>query len=358
MLQRQTAEEDTISMSVNVALVGAGNVARVHLTALTNLPAARVVGIYDVDPARASERAAEFGVPRVYRAWPEVLADPAVEVVGILLPHDLHRSYTVEALEAGKHVVCEKPMAADLQECDEMIAAARRANRRLFVVQNRLYYPAYEVMAEAVQSGALGTVFLVQTTGFEGPATVSVRPWLGTARRGNGVLMAQAIHPMYTLRWLLGDVRRVSSLFARRKVVEMAAEDTAIVTLDFESGAIGEMTATFGLRRGPFDHGIFVYGDDGYAEVSMRRGNPTQPHLVRMISPRRHGDDQLREVEVPPLPGPAGDFRRMWEDYARAIETGQPARAADVDGKKAVEIALAAHRSNETGQVVTLPLTG
>ncbi|MBX6771618.1 MAG: Gfo/Idh/MocA family oxidoreductase [Chloroflexi bacterium] len=343
-------------MSLSVALVGAGNVSRVHLTALANSPTVRVVGLYDAVREQAARRAGEFGIERVYEQWEDLLADPRVDAVGVLLPHDLHHRYTVEALEAGKHVVCEKPMAASLAECDAMIAAARRTGRRLFIVQNRLYYRAYEVMYEHLREGAIGRVFLAQTTGFEGPETVGVRPWLGTARPGNGVLMAQAVHPVYTLRWLLGDVARVSALFGRQKIVDMAAEDTAIATLEFTAGVLAEMTATFGLRRGPFDHGIMLYGDDGYLEVHSRHGDPRRPHVLRMISPRVYGDTDLREIEVPPTTGPAEDFRRMWEDYARAIESGATARASDIDGRKAVEIVLAAHRSNETGRVVTLPL--
>src|SRR5438876_484081 len=82
-----------------------------------------------------------------------------------------------------------------------------------------------------------------------------------------GVLLAQAVHPAYTLRWLLGDVASVSSTFGRRKIVEMASEDTAAVTLTFESGVIAQMVATFALRRGPHDHGIMLYGDEGYLEI-------------------------------------------------------------------------------------------
>ncbi|MGH7861146.1 MAG: Gfo/Idh/MocA family protein [Candidatus Dormibacteraceae bacterium] len=254
-------------MPVNVAIIGAGNIARAHLSALKGSNAATVVGLYDVDRARAEQRATEFGVGKTYGAWDELLGDASVRVVAVLVPPDLHQHFAVDALAAGKDVVCEKPMAASLAECDAMLDAARRAGRQLFIVQNRIYNPAYEATREHIQSGAIGTVFLAQTTGFEGPNTVFGSPWLATARGGNGVLMAQAVHPAYALRWLLGDVDEVSCLMGGRKVVEMTREDTAIVTLRFASGAIGEMTATFGLANGPFDHGIFVFGSEGYLEI-------------------------------------------------------------------------------------------
>ncbi|HEX2037765.1 MAG TPA: Gfo/Idh/MocA family oxidoreductase [Chloroflexota bacterium] len=345
-------------MALKAAFVGAGNVARVHLTALRDGEPVSVVGLYDADRARAEERAAEFGVPRVYGSWAELLGDGEVEVVGVLLPHDLHRQFTVEALEAGKHVVCEKPLAATLEECDAMLEAAQRSGRRLFPVQNRLYHLAYEKLGQLAHEGAIGTIFLAQTNGFEGPQTVGVRPWLGSERKGGGVLMAQAVHPVYALRWLLGDVTRVTCAYGGRKVVPMVAEDTAVATLTFASGAVASMTATFGLAQGPFDHAIMLYGDAGYLEVrsGRRRGEGGPAETLKAISPTLFGDRALHEIELPPVTERAADFRRMWQDYAQAIAGGGEARVSDRDGRQAVEVVLAAHRAAETGTAVALPL--
>src|SRR5262249_51242726 len=135
---------------------------------------------------------------------------------------------------AGKHVVCEKPLAPTLPECERMLQAARQRGRKLLPVHNRVYSLAVEKMQELLTAGAIGEVFLAQTTGFEAPPTVQT--WLATPRGGGGVLMSQAVHPMYVLRWLLGDVARVSCLFGDRKVVDMTAEDHAVVLLKFASG--------------------------------------------------------------------------------------------------------------------------
>lgn len=343
-------------MPTNIAIIGAGNIARAHLSALQESERGKVVGLYDADPARARQRAAEFGVARVYDTWAELLADPDVGLVAVLVPPDLHARYATEALEAGKHVLSEKPLGADVAECDAMIATARRTGRRLFPVQNRIFSPAYEAARELIRGNALGPVFLAQTTGFEGPNTVFRSPWLADRRGGNGVLMAQAVHPAYTLRWMLGDVEEVSARFGRRKVVPMTDEDTAIVTLQFSSGVLAEMTATFGLTNGPFDHGIWVFGGEGYLEIHNQYGHPTRPQTLRVISPQTYGDREAREVELPPVSDGGGSFRPMWDDYLRSLETGEPARVSDRDGRNAVEIIQAAHRSNELRQPVRLPL--
>jgi UDP-N-acetyl-2-amino-2-deoxyglucuronate dehydrogenase len=340
---------------INIAIIGAGNISRAHLSALPDAALGRVVGLYDADRSRAETRAREFDVPTIYGSWEELLADPQVRLVAVLVPPDLHARYAIAALAAGKDVLSEKPLGADVAECDRMIAAARQAGRRLFPVQNRIYSPAYEAARELIQSGALGTVFLAQTTGFEGPNTVAHSPWLADRRGGNGVLMAQAVHPAYSLRWMLGDVAEVTARFGRKKVVSMADEDTAIVTLQFQSGVLAEMTATFGLTNGPFDHGIWVFGSEGYLEIHNQHGNRTQPQSLRVIAPRQYGDRDPHDIALAPL-ADGSTFRPMWADYLRELETGAPARVAAEDGRNAVEIIQAAHRSNEQGRPIALPL--
>src|ERR1700694_1949552 len=143
-------------------------------------------------------------------------------------------------------------------------------------------------MSELGQQDAIAEVLLAQTTGFEGPPTVQT--WLATPRGGGGVLMSQAVHPMYALRWLLGDVARVSCLFGDRKVVDMSAEDTAVVLLKFRNGIAAEMTCTFGIAHGPYDHSISLHGRDGYLHMSGRR--------LWAIAPRVFGDTELHDLEV------------------------------------------------------------
>jgi predicted dehydrogenase len=322
-----------------------GRIGRMHLRALSATPAARIVGVYDQNLALARERADAARVDHVYSSWSEVLDDERVQCVGVLLPHDLHEQYSVEALQAGKHVVCEKPLAPTLPECDRMLAAAARASRSLFPVHNRVYSLGVEKMGEILRQDGIGEVFLAQTTGFEAPPTVQT--WLATPRGGGGVLMSQAVHPMYVLRWLLGGVARVSCLFGDRKVVDMTAEDHAVVLLKFANGIAAEMTCTFGIAHGPLDHSITLHGRDGYLELT-RNG-------LHIISPRIYGDTDLHEIPLSE-PDPSAAFTRMWEDYARGMLEGMPTRQSGEDGKLAVEIVQAAYRSNTTGQTIDLPL--
>jgi predicted dehydrogenase len=323
-----------------------GRIGQVHLAALSATPAAEVVGVYDQSLDLARERADASGVRRVYSSWSEVLEDREVQCVGVLLPHDLHEQYATEALEAGKHVVCEKPLAPTLAECHRMLAAAARTGRKLFPVHNRVYSLGIEKIAEILSQDGIGEVFLAQTNGFEAPPTVQT--WLATPRGGGGVLMSQAVHPMYILRWLLGEVARVSCMFGDRKVVEMSAEDHAVVLLKFVNGIAAEMTCTFGIAHGPLDHAITLHARDGYLQLT-RKG-------LHVISPRIYGDTDLHEL--PAIESdPTGGFARMWQDYARGMLQAVPTRQTGKDGMRAVEVVQAAYRSNATGRTIDLPLS-
>jgi predicted dehydrogenase len=345
MAQQEAAQHQPI----RVAIAGCGAIARAHLGAIRDLKGAgvEVVGVYDQDAARAAGRAAEFGVGHVYGSWQEVLDDARADAVAVLLPHDLHCRFAVEALEAGHHVVCEKPLATTLAECDEMIAAAGAAGRRLHPVHNRVYDVGSEAARDFLESGAIGEVFLAQTVGLEPPQTVSVRPWLGTKAGGGGVLLAQAVHPAYLLRWILGDVAEVACLTSAKKVVDMTAEDTAIAMFRFRSGAIAEMTGTFGLSVGPHEHGVTFYGPGGYVEIHSRRG-------ILGISRERFGDREAHRLVEDP--GWGQGFRRMWQDYARGFATGAATRVTAEDGKRAVELILAAYQAAADRRTVTLPI--
>lgn len=343
-------------MALNVGVIGAGNIARIHLGILADVPEAQAIGIYDVDAERARQAADRHGIPRVYDSWRQLLDDANVQAVAILLPHDLHHRFVVEAVEAGKHVVCEKPLAPTVAECREMLAAAERAGVHLFPVHNRVYDYAAERMRDLLRDGAIGDVFLVQTNGFEGPQTVGVRPWLATKSGGGGVLMAQAVHPAYILRWLLGDATRVSCLFGSRRRVDMTSEDTAVAVIQFASGVLAEMTATFGIAHGPFDHAIMIHGSDGYLELRSAGGRSGRPHLLHAISPKLFGDKDLHEVEVAASESWATGFRRLWTDYAAAIGEGAEPRVTGIDGLRAVEIIEAAYRSQQSGSAIDLPL--
>jgi predicted dehydrogenase len=331
-------------MSLRVAIVGCGNIAHAHIPAIQGAAGVEVAGLYDADRTRAEVIAAQFGIGVVYDDWSAVLRDSAVDIVGLLLPHQLHGRFGVEALTAGKHVMCEKPLAVTLAECDALIATAERSQRALMPCHTRLFEPVVPYLRDLLDRGVLGPLYLAQTCGVEPPSTPGVRPWLGS-QPGDGVLMAQAVHAAYLLRHLVGPVVEVSCFHGQVKVVDLVADDTSVVLLRFASGAVAEMTATFGQRIGPHEIGTTLYGRDGWATF------PAGGRRLTIAAEHLFGDDQPHLIE----PAAPPNFQAMWSAFAAALATGQPPPVTGADGRAAVAIILAAYRSAASGQPVRLP---
>jgi predicted dehydrogenase len=271
----------------------------------------------------------------------------------VLTPPDTHESLTCAALAAGRHVVCEKPLGRTVAECDRMLETAAAAGRRLLPVHNRVYSHAMTRVHELICAGALGSVFLAESVGVESPATVDAAGWLRADVSLGGVVIAQATHPLYVLRWLLGDVARVGAI-AAAPTLEMSGEDTAALTVGFGSGAVASLIATFASTPGSGDHAIRLFGTAGTLQTTLRGGTPERPERLYGVL---DGEAELRELALPPSDGWITSFQRMWEDYAGAILTDVPARVSAEDGREVVRIVRAAYESMELGRTVsTRPL--
>jgi UDP-N-acetyl-2-amino-2-deoxyglucuronate dehydrogenase len=339
-----------VAPALRVAAIGAGGGAAAHFAAAAVTDAFEVVGVLDVDAARARAQADRHGIARCYRNLEELLADEGVACVAVLTPPDTHGALTCAALAAGRHVVCEKPLGRTVEECDRMLDAAAQAGRRLLPVHNRVYSHAMTRVHELVSTGELGSVFLAESVGVESPATVDAAAWLRTDVSLGGVVIAQATHPLYVLRWLLGDAARVSAT-AGAPMLEMTGEDTAALTVGFRSGALASLIATFAAAPGSGDHAIRLFGTTGTVETTLRGGTRERPERLYAL---RRGDADLRELSLPASEGWITSFERMWEDYAHAIVTDAPARVSAEDGREVVRVVRAAYDSMRLGSVVAL----
>ncbi len=147
---------------LNIALIGAGDVASAaHMPSYAENPQARVAAIADPDVTSARSLAGRYGIERVVADYHELLDDGSINAVDICTPHDLHCPIAMDALNAGKHVIVDKPIAVNLEEADRMIRAAHELELRLLVVLNQRFLPAHRAIREMISGGQLGTPFLM-----------------------------------------------------------------------------------------------------------------------------------------------------------------------------------------------------
>lgn len=228
-------------------LIGAGDIAQKRVApALRDLPNCDFVAVNRSRSELAEAFAKECGARKWYADWRELLADDEIDAVYIATPVYLHAEQTIAAARAGKHVLCEKPMALNVKECDEMIAACSVGRVKLGIAYYRRFYPVIERIRQIIAAGEIGKITFAQINAFE---YVELSPddprhwFLEKEKSGGGPMMDFGCHRLEVLTNLFGTVRRVESI-ASNAVFGREVEDTATAILQFESGPCANLTVT------------------------------------------------------------------------------------------------------------------
>lgn len=305
-------------------LIGAGDIARKRVApALRDAPSCELVAVSRGRPELAQSFATTFGVRRWYARWRELLADADVESVYIATPVHLHVEQTIAAAEAGKHVLCEKPMAMNVGECDRMLAACRASGVRLGVAYYRHFYPAIARVKSLIASGEIGDPVVAQMNAFErfNPASDDPRHWLvRRAQAGGGPMFDFGCHRIEVLLDLFGPVRRVTGMTAN-VVFAREVEDTAAALFHFERGACATLTVTHAANE-PEDT-FDVFGTRG--SVRIRQLNSGHLNIRTEAGERAEAH-----------PPDANLHRPLIDDFVQAVLTG---RAPTVNGEMGRRVA-------------------
>jgi UDP-N-acetyl-2-amino-2-deoxyglucuronate dehydrogenase len=253
---------------LGVGIIGCGQIASAHLWAYRELAdECEVVAVCDAKEAAARRRAAEFEVPEVHTDYRRLLQDDRIQVVSVCLPHFLHAPVSIAAARAGKHVICEKPMALTVGECHEMIAAARTSGVQLTVGSERVN-PRYRFIYDRVlpELGGIEGAWLIDFY-FRDSAYYASGPWRGTwAGEGGGILVNQAIYTWDQMAHLLGGVDTAYGYWTNLLHPTIEVEDLAYGLVQFKSGVTGGVFATSccdWLRDSANDAGLRLFGEGG-----------------------------------------------------------------------------------------------
>jgi len=251
-------------------LIGCGDIARKRVApALRDLENCDFVAVSRERAELAESFAREFGARKHYAAWQDILNDKEVQAVYLATPVDLHAEQTVHAAEAGKHVLCEKPMAMNVAECSRMIAAARACNVKLGIAYYRHFYPAIQRARQIIQSGEIGVPVVAQINAFESfnPAPDHPRSWLLRKNRsGGGPMFDFGCHRIEVLTNLLGCITQVKALTAN-VLFDREVEDTATALFQFENGGCAVLSVTHAASE-PQDT-LAVFGSLGSIHIPI-----------------------------------------------------------------------------------------
>ena len=323
-----------------VALVGLGDIGQVHLRALRGSARVRLVALCDRDPALLQDSASEEDITEEFS---ELLGRDDVDLVDICLPHDLHAPLAIMALEAGKHVLLEKPMAMTVAECDDVLAAAREADRHVGVSHNQLFYEPHRILAQMIESGRVGKVRSIRARLAIGGSYGAWRA--DPVQAGGGLLIDAGVHRVYVMQMLGGPVVAVSAVMDRP-----GEEASFSVALEFADGTIGTIDATYEGPAGLFDDQVELVGSEAIVEVpgceAHFEGFATGPQL-RVWQGGRWSDHDVSDTWD-------DSVIRSVEAAVSAVDDGRPPPVDGNAGRETVRVIEAAYQSARTGQKIAL----
>jgi predicted dehydrogenase len=337
---------------MGVGLTGTGWVGAVHARALRRVPGARLRAVVSRDRDRGEAFAREHGIERVYTDHRALLDDRDVEAVCVGLPNHLHAPVVLDAALAGKHVICEKPIATNLEEAEHMVAACRDAKVMLAVAVELCFVPKFVRAKELVEAGALGRVYQVhQREQHAGPHS----PWFYTREEaGGGILMDMGCHSIEVSRWLLGRpaVRAVYALMSNQIHPASPLEDHATLLVEMEGGATALLEPSWALKGGMESH-LNILGTEGVLYADLLRGTG-----MRMFSERGVADAPLETIHwsTPDADWLWGNgYPQEMEHFLRCARSGERPRVSGEDGLVQMEVSYAAYHSAATRTRVELP---
>ena len=300
-----------MSAPLGLGILGAAKIARSFIAGVAPSMSVRVVAVASRDAAKAAQFAADTGVGRWYGAYESLLADPQIEAVYLPLPNGLHAEWAIRALEAGKHVLCEKPVAASYAQARAMFDAARRAGRVLVEGYPYLAQPHALKLRQLIAAGEIGRLQTLQAAfSFTLADRSNIR---FDAALGGGALLDVGVYPVSLVRVLVGARPRRVHAFARWDAG--GVDQTLVATLDHADGPLAQISCGFAASAHRY---AVIAGTAGVLRTTYPNtppaGRPAIVEIKRGVAP----DLDFESIEVPALNG----FRAEAESFERLVRAG------------------------------------
>ena len=334
---------------MRVALIGCGLIGQKRATALFVHPEDQLVAAVDVQRERAEDLARAHGAAAGLD-WEPAVKRSDVDAVILSTPNDSHEPIALACLKNGKHVLCEKPLGRNADECERMVAAAGSAGKVLKAGFNHRHHPALLRAHQEVSSGNLGPVLWVRGLYGHGGRPGYEREWRGDARTaGGGILLDQGIHLVDLARWFLGEVSEVQAMTARCFWPIEPLEDTSAALLRTASGQTAFLHTSWTQWKNLFSFEVALR--DGYIRVQGLGGSYGKECL---IIGRRKADHGPPEESQTAFEGDDRSWSDEWGEFRDAVRGGREPMGGGRDGLAAARIVDALYRSDRTGRAIRL----
>ena len=324
-----------------VGIIGAGAIGGWHAERWQKLPV-EIAGFYDVRRESAERAAQRFG-GQIYEHVEALVGD--VDVADVCTITTAHKEGVLAAARAGTAVICEKPLARTVADCEEIVAACEAADVPLFVAQVVRFFPQFERAKEILASGQLGNPGVIRTVRAGSMPAWGERSWFHDFEQSGGVLMDVGIHDIDFARWCFGEVTRV---FARGLTFRGEnGRDHAFTTLRFANGAVGHIESSWAHPPGQFRTRFEIAGTEGLMEWDSQKDAPFRLALSS-------DDGSVERSVASPLAAENDPYYAELAHFLDCLENGTPCRVTPHDGLMAVKVSLAAVESMRLGKPVEI----
>ncbi len=322
-------------MNLNFAIIGCGRIAKRHAEQMVKH--GQLVAVCDIVAEKANKFAALYNTKAYYSIEELLLAETGLDLVTICTPNGLHASQSIKVLQAGNHVLCEKPLCINVEEGKMMIVEAERAGKKLFVVKQNRYNPPVAFLKELITNDKLGKIFSFQINCFWNRPEAYYTDWKGSKDLDGGTLFTQFSHFIDLLYWLLGDVAAVKTMSKNFAHPSIEFEDTGVVAFEMQSGTIGSLNYTVNSFEKNMEGSFTVFAENGTVKIGGQYLNELEYCNVA-------------GVEKPNLPtgnpangygfyqGSMSNHYKVYENLMMALEDEKHEFASAEDGLKTVEI--------------------
>lgn len=338
---------------LNVGVIGCGSIAKYrHLPEYALNEHVNIAAVCDINEDRAKEIAKQYHA-KCYTNYEELLADQEIAAVSVCTPNYLHAPVSIAALKAGKHVLCEKPMATTKQEAEDMIEAAKLSGKKLMIAHNQRFVPSHRKAKEIIESGQIGKIFSFRTAfGHPGPESWSADgkdSWFFRKREAvMGAMGDLGIHKADLIRYLLGEeVSEVAAFVETLAKEQTDVDDNAVCILKTESGIIGTLAASWSYN-GKEDNSTIIYGEKGMIRleddpeyslvVQYKNGEAVHYKLGAIQSNEEGGQSKSHVID----------------HFVSSIVNDEEPAVTGLDGMKSLLVILAAFEAADSKKVVKI----
>ena len=321
---------------IEFGIIGCGRIAQRHARYMQER--GKLVAVCDIIPEKAIQAGAEFGAD-VFFSVEDLLKKNSFDVIAVCSPNGWHARHTVQALEAGAHVVCEKPMAISSADCQEMIATARANKNHLFIVKQNRFNPPVAAVKKLIDEGRLGKIYSIQVNCcWNRPTAYYADSWRGTKTLDGGTLFTQFSHFIDVLYWLAGDVKHVEAMLtnaAHKNSIEI--EDSGAVIFEFVSGAIGSLHYTVNSFGKNMEGSFTIVAEKGTVKVGGQYLNELEYQAIE-----NYTIDDLPPGKIANdygfYQGTMSNHDKVYDNVLAVLRGSEAIAAGMMEGMKTVEI--------------------